>query len=59
MAENEIKTFWLQCPVCHQNTKTKITEKTILFDFPLFCPACSNTTMIDVVKGKMVLSEKD
>lgn len=39
---------WLLCPICGNKTRVKIFEKTILADFPLYCPKCKHETIISV-----------
>jgi len=37
---------WIICPHCGCKTKTKITPRTVLIEFPLFCPRCKTETVI-------------
>ena len=39
---------WLLCPVCKNKTRTKIRSDTVLENFPLFCPKCKKTTLVNV-----------
>lgn len=41
---------WVLCPVCHNKTRTKISEDTKLENFPLFCPKCKTETIINAEK---------
>lgn len=44
MVENtEMKLEWLHCPRCGGKTRTQIRQRTVLEDFPLFCPKCKYT----------------
>ncbi len=39
---------WILCPICHNKTRIKIRQDTILKNFPLFCPKCRQESLIDV-----------
>ncbi|MCI5498913.1 MAG: cysteine-rich KTR domain-containing protein [Clostridiales bacterium] len=43
--------FWtgitVLCPVCWNNTRTKIQSDAIFENFPLFCPKCIQKTLIE------------
>ena len=51
------KTLWVHCPICGGKTRIKVTEKTVILNFPLFCPKCKQETIVDIVKRKMVIKE--
>lgn len=36
------------CPVCGAKTRLRILQRTVLRDFPLFCPKCRQESMINV-----------
>lgn len=38
---------FILCPHCGRKTKTKVTPKTELREFPLFCPWCKKETTIN------------
>ncbi|MCH5271943.1 MAG: cysteine-rich KTR domain-containing protein [Lachnospiraceae bacterium] len=44
------KENWVLCPICHNKTRIKIRDDTILENFPLFCPKCKQETLISVKK---------
>jgi len=51
---------WILCPVCHNKTRLKIREDTVLENFPLFCPKCKNETIIEIRQLNMsVIKEPD
>ena len=29
---------WVLCPVCGAKTRLRLLQRTVLLDFPLFCP---------------------
>ena len=39
---------WILCPVCSAKTRTQILDDTELKHFPLFCPKCKETFIINV-----------
>ena len=49
---------WLICPKCGGKTKIKISEDTVLLNFPLFCPQCKRETIIGVIKYELVVSDE-
>ena len=46
------KAEWLYCPRCGGKTRIQIRPNTVLEDFPLFCPKCRYTCVIDFRDGK-------
>ncbi|HBL6527491.1 TPA: cysteine-rich KTR domain-containing protein, partial [Listeria monocytogenes] len=36
------------CPICSSKTRTKAYFKTILINFPLYCPKCKQETLINL-----------
>lgn len=45
---------WLRCPKCGGKTRTRVRARTVLADFPLFCPKCRYTCVIRYQNGKIV-----
>ena len=39
---------WLICPVCGGKTRDQIRKDTVLINYPLYCPKCKQTTLINV-----------
>ena len=39
---------WILCPLCGAKTRTQILEDTELKHFPLFCPKCKESFVINV-----------
>lgn len=37
---------WILCPVCGAKTRLRLLRKTVLRDFPLFCPKCRRESII-------------
>ncbi|MFB5368983.1 cysteine-rich KTR domain-containing protein [Enterococcus faecalis] len=42
------KSKWVFCPNCNSKTRTKVYSKTILINFPLYCPKCKQETLINL-----------
>jgi len=42
------KLEWVYCPICKNKTRTMVRGDTILEHFPLHCPKCGSTCLIDV-----------
>ena len=43
-----IKDKWILCPICGAKTRTQILDDTELKNFPLFCPKCKESFIINV-----------
>ena len=41
-----IRTEWILCPVCRNKTRDKIRDDTVLKNYPLYCPKCTQETLI-------------
>ncbi|HIU82723.1 MAG TPA: cysteine-rich KTR domain-containing protein [Candidatus Faecicola pullistercoris] len=53
------KSKWIYCPVCGNKTRLRIREDTELKNFPLFCPKCKLTHIIDVEKLEIVIKNTE
>ena len=38
---------WLLCPICGAKTRLRLLQRTVLRDFPLFCPKCKQERIIN------------
>lgn len=38
---------WLLCPICGAKTRLRLLQRTVLRDFPLFCPKCRQERIIN------------
>lgn len=45
---NKLEEKWVLCPVCGAKTRLRLFQRTILRDFPLFCPKCKQERIINV-----------
>lgn len=50
---------WVRCPVCGGKTRTKVRDDTVLKHFPLYCPKCRRTSLIDTPEKNIPDSEPD
>ena len=51
---------WLICPVCGGKTRDQIRKDTVLINYPLYCPKCKQTTLINVNElNTTVIKEPD
>ena len=48
---------WILCPVCGAKTRTQILDDTELKHFPLFCPKCKKSFIIDTKNHEMEYRE--
>ena len=37
---------WLLCPVCGAKTRLRLLQRTVLREFPLYCPKCRRESVI-------------
>lgn len=37
---------WILCPICGNKTRDRISEDTILENYPLYCPKCKQESLI-------------
>lgn len=49
---------WLLCPVCHNRTRVKLRQDTVLENFPLFCPKCKQERLVNVRDLQMNIISK-
>lgn len=45
---NNLEEKWVLCPVCGAKTRLRLFQRTILRDFPLFCPKCKQERIVNV-----------
>ena len=38
---------WVLCPICGAKNRLRLLQKTVLKDFPLFCPKCRQEHIIN------------
>lgn len=55
---NPNNAIWLLCPICHNKTRIKIKENTILKNFPLFCPKCKQESLINAERLTVSVIDK-
>jgi ribosomal protein L44E len=50
---------FILCPQCKAKTRVKITQDTVLKNFPLFCPKCKQENVINVENYIITLIQTD
>ena len=45
-AVSRMEEEWILCPVCGAKTRLRLLQRTVLRDFPLFCPKCKRESII-------------
>jgi transcription elongation factor Elf1 len=50
---------FILCPHCNAKTRVKITQDTVLKNFPLFCPKCKRENVINVENYIITLIQTD
>ena len=51
---------WILCPVCRSKTRIRIRDDTVLINFPLFCPKCKHTTLVNINRFQItIIKEPD
>ncbi|WP_302761627.1 cysteine-rich KTR domain-containing protein [Christensenella hongkongensis] len=51
---------WVLCPICESKTRIKARYDTVLERFPLFCPKCRRSVLINLKNLKTtVIQEPD
>ena len=43
----ELEEKWILCPLCGAKTRLRLLQRTVLRDFPLFCPKCRQERIIN------------
>ena len=38
---------WVLCPLCGAKTRLRLLKRTVIRDFPLFCPKCKQESIIN------------
>lgn len=44
---NQVEEKWILCPVCGAKTRLRLLQRTVLREFPLFCPKCKQESIIN------------
>ena len=49
---------WVLCPVCGAKTRLRLLQRTVLRDFPLFCPKCRRECLINAKNFQIELIDQ-
>ena len=50
---------WLLCPVCGAKTRLRLLQRTVLREFPLYCPKCRRESVISARNFQIETRRKD
>ncbi|MDO4537270.1 MAG: cysteine-rich KTR domain-containing protein [Coriobacteriales bacterium] len=53
---DRLRSEFIKCPRCGQNTRTKVLPHTVLIEFPLFCPKCKYELIVSFRNGILTTS---
>ena len=51
--------YWIKCPICNGKTRVQVFYNTVLRNFPLFCPKCKLTHIVDVEKLEIIIKNSE
>ena len=54
-----LEKYWIKCPICNGKTRVQVFYNTVLRNFPLFCPKCKLTHIVDVEKLEIIIKNSD
>lgn len=49
---------WVLCPACGAKTRLRLLQRTVLRDFPLFCPKCKRESIINARGFQIELADQ-
>lgn len=49
---------WVPCPMCGAKTRLRLLQRTVLRDFPLFCPKCRQERLINAQNFQIELIDQ-
>lgn len=58
---NSSEEKWVLCPLCGAKTRLRLLQRTVLREFPLFCPKCKRESIINAqnYKVEIISSQPD
>ena len=54
-----LEKYWIKCPICNGKTRVQVFYNTVLRNFPLFCPKCKLTHIVDVEKLEIIIKNSE
>ena len=54
-----LEKYSLKCLFCNGKTRVQVFYNTVLRNFPLFCPKCKLTHIIDVEKLEIIIKNSE
>lgn len=56
---NQPEEKWVLCPLCGAKTRLRLLKKTVIRDFPLFCPKCKRESIINAENFIVKINKPD
>ncbi len=56
---NQPEEKWVLCPLCGAKTRLRLLQKTVIRDFPLFCPKCKRESIINAENFIVKINKPD
>ena len=56
---NQPEEKWVLCPLCGAKTRLRLLKKTVIKDFPLFCPKCKRESIINAENFIVKINKPD
>ena len=56
---NQPEEKWVLCPLCGAKTRLRLLKKTVIRDFPLFCPKCKRESIINAENFTVEIKKPD
>ena len=54
-----LEKYWIKCPICNGKSRVQVFYNTVLRNFPLFCPKCKLTHIVDVEKLEIIIKNSE
>lgn len=56
---NQPEEKWVLCPLCGAKTRLRLLQKTVIRNFPLFCPKCKRESIINAENFIVKINKPD
>lgn len=56
---NQPEEKWVLCPLCGAKTRLRLLQKTVIRDFPMFCPKCKRESIINAENFIVKINKPD
>lgn len=55
---NTAEERWVLCPACGAKTRLRLLQRTVLREFPLFCPKCRQESIINAQNFQIKIADQ-